>query len=376
MIDTDKRYCLYCANLVPNDKLTDEHIWPKKLGGGRLEQSIWRTKDVCSRCNSLSGIYVDGAFIKGVLRLYDVSTEILTSKGNSPVSKELCYIGSWSDETIPSSHIAELWLNDIFWIIHLREKESQGDWSKYVGGNPINRKRSPEKQSVIIINKSADYTLIEESLTVIKQFFKRVQIFAPTIINAADIEGLNEVNETTCDKLVSSVSKKFLHKIDVQERLKFVLMTDVDYGCRFLCKLALGVGHNIIGKKFLRSQSAKRLRAYFREADPQKRAKINLKGVGYISSKNDEIGKILRTPSKWTFAVTLHEETLCLSVISPMGKAMTIPITNERKLIVKVDNKFREGIVWATNPNVVDAIGPIPIMDYLSKYTTQRYLPF
>jgi len=366
MTENSSRYCLYCAKTVSSDKLTDEHIWPKKLGGGRLEQNVWRTKDVCGSCNSMSGIYVDGAFMKGVLNAYDTSTGILSIREGTPVSKELCYLGTWSDEIIPNSHVAEVWMNDAVWAIHIREKETRGDWSKYVGGNPITRKQFPDKQSVIVFNKSPDLSLFEDSLTTIKQLFKRVEIFAPTVINAAEIEGLNELNEGSPHKLVKSVSDKFLHKLDAQEQLKFPMVIDVDYGARFLCKLALGVGHNIIGEKFLLSKSASKLRAYFREGDSKKRAKIGLRGVGYISSQNDVMGEILKTPSKWTFAVLLQDEALSLTVVSPTGKAMTIPISTEQKLLKKVDRQYIEGVVWTTDPNVVDATGPVPLMLHLS----------
>jgi len=335
MTENSSRYCLYCAKTVSSDKLTDEHIWPKKLGGGRLEQNVWRTKDVCGSCNSMSGIYVDGAFMKGVLNAYDTSTGILSIREGTPVSKELCYLGTWSDEIIPNSHVAEVWMNDAVWAIHIREKETRGDWSKYVGGNPITRKQFPDKQSVIVFNKSPDLSLFEDSLTTIKQLFKRVEIFAPTVINAAEIEGLNELNEGSPHKF-------------------------------FLCKLALGVGHNIIGEKFLLSKSASKLRAYFREGDSKKRAKIGLRGVGYISSQNDVMGEILKTPSKWTFAVLLQDEALSLTVVSPTGKAMTIPISTEQKLLKKVDRQYIEGVVWTTDPNVVDATGPVPLMLHLS----------
>ena|ERR1700730_6272593 len=57
--------CIYCGRDKPLVDFSDEHIWPDALGGDFLEP-FWRTEDVCGRCNNLSGVFVDGAFIKSV----------------------------------------------------------------------------------------------------------------------------------------------------------------------------------------------------------------------------------------------------------------------------------------------------------------------
>src|SRR5260221_12535925 len=56
--------CIYCGEDKNESEFSDEHIWPEALGGDHLPD-LWRTGDVCQKCNNLSGLYVDGAFIKG-----------------------------------------------------------------------------------------------------------------------------------------------------------------------------------------------------------------------------------------------------------------------------------------------------------------------
>jgi HNH endonuclease/integrase-like protein len=56
--------CIYCDQEKADDEFSDEHIWPDALGGDFLPPETWRTDDVCRRCNSLSGVFVDGSFIR------------------------------------------------------------------------------------------------------------------------------------------------------------------------------------------------------------------------------------------------------------------------------------------------------------------------
>lgn len=331
---------------------------------------------MCGTCNSLSGIYVDGAFIKGVLSAYDSSSTILSSFAGQTVSTELCFIGSWVDDCIPDTQIAEIWLNDVVWVIHIREKETNDHWRKYVSGHPIKRKKFPEKQSIVVFNKSEDSELFENSLTTIKRMFKGVEIFAPTVTNAVDIDGISEICSRTTDKVVVAISKEFLRKIDSQESLHHQVISDTDFGSRFLCKVALGAGHNIIGEGFLLSKCANKLRAYFREDDPNQRAKIDVRGVGFISSQNDSLGEILHTPERWTFAIMSNNENLHLTAVSPAGRPMTIMITNDRKFVDLAMNEYSEGVIWTTNPTIVEASGPTPLMSFLNnKAASLRNLP-
>ena len=57
-----------------------EHIWPDKLGGA-LCSSLFKTRDVCKRCNNVAGVFIDGAFIKSAFLALD--------QGTSPALKSI-----------------------------------------------------------------------------------------------------------------------------------------------------------------------------------------------------------------------------------------------------------------------------------------------
>lgn len=62
-IESLMKTCIYCGLDKKNNEFADEHIWPDALGGDFLP-TFWRTDDVCGSCNNMSGVFVDGAFIK------------------------------------------------------------------------------------------------------------------------------------------------------------------------------------------------------------------------------------------------------------------------------------------------------------------------
>lgn len=65
------RRCIYCFQCKLVGEFSLEHIWPDALGGS-LCDDLFKTKEVCAKCNNICGLFVDGAFIK----TWFVQTEI------------------------------------------------------------------------------------------------------------------------------------------------------------------------------------------------------------------------------------------------------------------------------------------------------------
>jgi hypothetical protein len=57
------RTCIYCGRDKPPTEFNLEHIWPDAVGGDLLP-ALFKTREVCERCNSLSGQFVDDALLK------------------------------------------------------------------------------------------------------------------------------------------------------------------------------------------------------------------------------------------------------------------------------------------------------------------------
>ena len=57
------RLCIYCNTEKAESELSLEHIFPESLGGD-LCSGLFKTRDVCIRCNNVAGLFVDGAFVQ------------------------------------------------------------------------------------------------------------------------------------------------------------------------------------------------------------------------------------------------------------------------------------------------------------------------
>lgn len=56
--------CVYCNRDVPDNTITDEHVLPKKIGGGLQPTNPFLLHAVCARCNSNCGNFVDAPYLK------------------------------------------------------------------------------------------------------------------------------------------------------------------------------------------------------------------------------------------------------------------------------------------------------------------------
>ena len=56
--------CIYCDREKDEKEFSQEHILPRAIGGVLLPQNPFTTNEVCERCNSISGFFIDAPFTK------------------------------------------------------------------------------------------------------------------------------------------------------------------------------------------------------------------------------------------------------------------------------------------------------------------------
>lgn len=106
---TDSRTCIYCDEQKPAEEFSLEHIWPDALGGDHLPE-FWRTDDVCRRCNNISGLFVDGAFIKSFAisgeRANDALSYLPPDRPTGAIP--LSYLGTVQNVTTADDEVVDL----------------------------------------------------------------------------------------------------------------------------------------------------------------------------------------------------------------------------------------------------------------------------
>jgi hypothetical protein len=180
-----------------------------------------------------------------------------------------------------------------------------------------------------------------------------------------DIEDKQQASEIAFIK--SCTESNFVAKVSVS----------VDFSSRFLCKLALGIGHNLLGNAFGVTTYAGELRKALREKDPQKRAVIEVRGSNYFAANRlNELAKLLGLSGTWVIALNAYDTAFILSVITPAKRFMSIIVSDDPSLWAgdKFD-KYRYGAVFVVLPQRDMFLGPIDMQRYLARAVDGASIP-
>ena len=362
--------CLYCENEKPDGEFSDEHIWPDALGGDWLP-AFWRTSEVCQTCNNMSGLFVDGAFIKSWVGNAERWSEGIYAESKNPkkVTMSLAYLGKVSNVPIEQGNIAEYWTTACGAnIVHIRTDDKEELWSFYAGGDPRMSNRRSKAGRVYVALTSQKAFWIVSTLMSVKLHFKKAERYIVnmdvpdhwTEFKAVDMNDISHVRDM---KTVQSI-------IDAGtqgNRLHTTMAIPLDAGNRLLAKLSLAVGYKLFGQPFLKTTHSKALRVAFREAD-YSRQKISLiRGTSYFSQFLDGgVQAALGFPGAWVIFLKETEGTLGLYVVTPSGQTMSVIISDELHLIQTLKGTYKNGVVWLTIPALESAVGPLDLPEYIA----------
>jgi hypothetical protein len=365
--------CIYCGKDKPDDAFTTEHIWPDALGGNLLPD-MWRTDDVCTDCNSTSGLFVDGSFIKSWMgnaeRAFG-AREYLSPTHSGSAVMPLDYLGVLPDALTRNGEIAEYWAGPCgAIIIHIRPSDAEEHWASYVGGDPRS-KRSRGGRAYIELTSQERFWIVV-SLASFKAHFTGSERFVVHMEVPLEWRGSfsnpdhNDPVQADDMKVVNAVTSAGQGGKNIRVRAVFKL----DVGDRFLAKVGLAIGYKLLGAPFLATDYGQNLRRAFREANVAKRHKIPLRGTGYL----DEIGlrgseRVLNWPGGWVLLLNVVDHQLVLSIVSPSCKTMNLLVCDELALVSNLDRAFLDGSIWITIPALGRAVGPIPLLRYIAHQT-------
>src|SRR5258707_13785841 len=136
------RNCIYCEGRRGDSQFSKEHIWPAALGGDACPE-IFRTFQVCRRCNSLAGQWADGAFLKSWFLQNEAGVNsLLYMNPDQPGVAPLAYMGFDEEIVTADDEICERWIGPAgahIYHIHLRDEER---WHSFAGGGFLRWKRT------------------------------------------------------------------------------------------------------------------------------------------------------------------------------------------------------------------------------------------
>ena len=361
--------CIYCGKDKPESDFSLEHIFPERLGG-KLCSDLFKTRSVCQRCNNLMGLFVDGLFIKNWFRTnYDASAarEYLDLK--APMSFEpLTYMGRLKSIPITDNEVCELWLGPCGSIYYHFHDADEVRFKAYAGGNPINRRA--DRGRVYLFLTSENPFWYELSLRSLLAAFGEAMRFAGNFAISNDPNGVvlppDEIAEAHLSLLKQLQGKEHGCEFSVQ----------IGFEGRWLSKLAIGLGTNILGAQFLSSPYVNRLRSALWEQDPNKRAQIPVRGTGFFREQPDPTDQIVEWPGAYTLRIYAVGEILALTVHLSNQQSMNVVISDDASLWAGPEfDTYRDGQVYVVLPLLGQFVGPIKMNEYIGHRLNATIVP-
>lgn len=251
------RHCIYCLSEQAATDFSLEHVVPQFLGGAFAPDTL-KTSDVCRKCNSNLGLFVDAAVEKNWI----VSNWLRQSARaffdpNNPAGLPLICMGNsdLSPPGCPEKYVCELWLGpfgeQVYWV---RPHDERLYW--YVGGNPRTAK-TVETQAYFMFSERShkNPTMTWLSFQMAFEGRRVKKIMCTKVVGANPLE----IGFEHPDELDQQRIEYFLNASAVSNDRKNSYSFNTQFDLRFLAKLAIGVSYCLFGKKVLDTQYGREL---------------------------------------------------------------------------------------------------------------------
>lgn len=252
--------CIYCGNDKPAEEFSLEHILPRDIGGAACPD-LFRTHRVCQRCNSISGLFIDGAFLKSWFTINNKSIDAYKYVDyQNGCILPLTYGGILEAECT-EDQVCEMWLGPTGDSIYHYHPKYEERYSAYAGGNPIDLKRKPG--SAYLLTATDDSKWLKIVLLSFREHFKEAKRYAANL----GIDNINVYNEFFDQ--IEDEQREVIGRLKKLrgETHKWSMSIHLGYEQRFLFKLAIGLGYNLLGEDYLTSEYYQRLKTGLWEQD-------------------------------------------------------------------------------------------------------------
>lgn len=366
--------CIYCGKEKDETEFTLEHILPRSLGGAACANTL-KTRDVCERCNSILGLFVDGEFSKSwLINNYAMLSALTYLDKDNGGAVPLIYMGN-IDKQSNESHVLEFWIGPSGENIYCR-RPADSRFETYVGGNPILSKAS--KKEVIVFGTTSNPYWLKVGLDSFKEQFREANRYSGNIGKPSDTGWDNYFTEPDTDGIlfvnaVNDYRNLVLGQHDNQHGCKFSL--NVDFANRFLPKIALGVGHAFLKSGYQQSTYAKCLRDALWCKSSKERNNLKIRGRGYWS-EDKLLDKTLGWDGGHTIVIQRHKDDLSIALTTYEKTAGILVITDEYSEYCNLyTDLIDDGLVFVVVPSRAVCSGPISLPEFVAYKTGNHDIP-
>lgn len=367
--------CIYCAGRRPFTRWSREHIWPRRLGGTSSPE-IFRTRQVCQTCNSLAGTWVEPPFYKNWFMQIDAAISGLRYlPRDRPGITSLMYQGF--DDAVPTAEdeICERWGGPSQEIIYHIHKRDEPRWDTLPGGDFMRRNSQDQGRVYFQLTSPEEYWSLTTILSIINHFplaQRRCLTSIEGLPRSVPIQWRED--PFTSEQEAREANWLINH---AQERRRVRMALNTAFADRFLAKLAIGLGHTILGPRVSNSAYADRLRALLWNPVPGQHDDADLRGTGFWRpGGGDHAPDPLAFEGAWTIAIGAFYPAFGFSVCTSGGRTMSMMVSDDPGLWRPgVIGHYRETQIYIVVPQRSQFLGPYRIMDYVSHRLGRRTIP-
>lgn len=356
--------CIYCWGRSGDASRSLEHIWPQALGGA-LMPNLFKTDQVCTRCNSIAGQFVDGAFLKSwFLAAENTNAAHRYLDKDKPSAMPLFYHGISEDFPCGSEEVCERWIGpsgDHIYHVHGRDDER---WDTFAGGDIIRRNRDPGRAYIAFTSENP-FWVHSSILSFMARFKGATHRSLTTFAELTPELGLlNPFQEPISD--VERAEVEFILTRPKWKAAKVPIR--IDFAERFMCKLALGLTYKIIGSGVMETPYVSELRRGLWTKDFQERQTLRIRGKNFWDQPDDPRAlDILHWPSAWMISLNAFPVGLAVTVVTPSRHHLGILATEGHEgWPPEVGPAYGHGQVYLVVPQRQTVVGPLPMIEYSS----------
>ncbi|WP_334149992.1 HNH endonuclease [Hyphomicrobium sp.] len=360
MTDLDGFRCIYCGVEKPGSERTLEHLWPRRLGGASAPD-VFKTRDVCGRCNNNVGLFVDGEFQRSFfMSVAAISAALPFLDPNRRVPLPLAYAGV-IPVALDDGEICETWIGprgERIYHFHMRDDEVR--FGTYAGGDPIRRRRRDPGRVYMSFSRP-NLFWIETALLSVRTAFPRAPL---RLLTRTDVSQIVECCSPEDDQ--SRSDRAHLAPIWREKQGQSTMQINLDYGKRFQAKLALGLGYNLFGPAFAQLPYEETLRSVLRETDPQRRATLPFIGSSILAPlPPDPVIDRLAYEGAFTFLFNGGRQGVFFTIFTPNRKRLDTQIApGPLRLPSDLLEQHHGSFVVLVLPGLGQSIGPISMGHY------------
>lgn len=335
--------CLYCNEVREDSGRSLEHIIPSFIGTKRRD-GLFVTKDVCKKCNTRYGLWVDSAIARSWLRkAEDYISALQFADLENGSAFPLFYFGTISDIELREGLVCDGWLGPAGdQIFHVRPQDE--DFGHLAGGNPKRQVQARADNRVYFYARSSTPFWLISLFKSVKSYFEQSEIFFMTpglfdlIKNNPHVMKVYEERKPIrghiwhADRAPADEAAE-IGRIQRTGGLRsHRLQIRIDSDLRFMCKVALGfrkilTGEHPEGK--LPDRFRDILRFGFKE---DQTVEFPFKSMWGDSDEFSFIRKIVTPPGSYAFLVLPVEGWIMLFLIGPTRACAFIALGEAKDL--------------------------------------------